>query len=215
MEEEQGPAKWEIAIEKLLRLAGLGVILWSFLFIDFTGRGRLWDRISGQQIAPNDMARLSEPNKTVLTKASASDRFLVSQPDKAGAAEQTPSFPTAAELAAQVPPFEPRREDKAQAPHLNSTLADLHDSRRAPTEQTSASMGLSGIQSAPSVTDTRPTPTYSIEQPAPLEKQPAVASRNSRGARRSDTTRSSAGPVYNLNGAGRGQAPPRIGESAQ
>lgn len=205
MEEGQGPAKWEIVVEKLMHLGVLAVIAGSFLFIDFTGRGRLWDKLSGHKVSTEDAAALSAPTKAILTKDNDADRFLIHEPASlptppAPMAAERAQQPTAAKLASEVPEVQVRdRASKVARPRLSSSLADIDDSSRAATQQTSASARAGSLGHTPSVADTRPNPAYLKEQPEKT-KQGAVASRNSRGAARVDMMGRSAAPVYNFSG---------------
>lgn len=198
--------KVEFIVEKILHLGVIAVIVWSFLFIDFTGRGRIWDKLTGHSVSAADAAALSAPGKAILTKDSDTDRLLIDQPAAAPAApaavvEERPQEPSATELAAQVPVLKVRAQAKAPKRHLSSSLADIDDSSRASTQKTSASAGGgAAARRAPSATDTQPNPAYLKEQPEPGSKQGAVATRNSRGAARADMMGRADAPVYNFNG---------------
>jgi hypothetical protein len=199
-EGQAGTAQWEFLAEKLLYLGMTAVVIWSFLFIDFPGHGRLWDRVCGiSPLTAEDMAALSSPKKTDLSKDDGKDRLLISpRGAEQDARGERPHNPTAAELVSQIP--DAFAGEGAGNPKLTSQLWSLDDPRRAATQRTSASIAYSAsARPGPSVATQTSLPVYSMEAPRDDEGRPTatVASRR-RNSSRNEIMGRSAGPVYNI-----------------
>lgn len=208
-------AQLENVVVKVINAVVFAVVVGSLLFVDFTGRGRLWDTIRGVQKAE---VALQAPEKANVQQAEGGDRFMVTQQEEP-AAEQAPAAqpaqpaqPTASELAAQVPDIS---GTKARSPRrLTTSLSGLNDPSRQASMQTSASIdGSTYRQQAPAAAQEAPTGSaYTAEMPTDEQAAKAIAARYARTAR-ADMMGRAAGPVYNLKGNKSAPAP-SIGELA-
>lgn len=187
----------ENLLVRLLHGAVIAITAWSVLTIDFTGRGRLIDRLRGVEKGAVADAELSAPQKAKLNGAGSQDRVMAVAGDLGSeqAAERRGAM-SAAELAAQVP-------DVASAlgkpKRLSTKLASLDDPSRMASQQTSAMAAPApAYVEAAAVAAPAPAGTsYSIEPPSADEPQRrAVASRY--GSGRGDMMGRAAGPVYNI-----------------
>lgn len=209
-------AQLENVVVKVINAVVFAVVVGSLLFVDFTGRGRLWDTIRGVQKA--EVATLAAPDKANVQQAEGGDRFMVAQQEEP-AAEQAPEAqpaqpaqPTASELAAQVPDIS---GSKARSPRrLSTSLSGLNDPSRQASQQTSASIdGSAYRQQAPAAAQEAPTgAAYTAEMPTDEQAAKAIAARYARTAR-ADMMGRAAGPVYNLKGNKSAPAP-SIGQLA-
>lgn len=192
-----GTIQWELLAEKLLYLGMIAVVLWSFLFIDLPGHGRLWDNIRGAPpSATENMALLPSPKEAAPSQDDGKDRLLISQSDEEGRQRENHD-PTTAELVARIP--DAFAGEAAGRSKLTSRLWKLDDPRRAAAQRSSAllSHGASA-GSGPSAAAQPSLPVYSIEAPRDEEGRTAAAATSRRNSGRNGIMSRSAGSVYNV-----------------
>ncbi len=164
------------------------------LFTNFSGQGRLWDRIAGNNA---DAAPPAAANVVRVTAPSAAgDRMMVVPPPETAAAP-TAAVPAPAKVAAVSPAPAPQKPNWIK--HLTGSLPSY--SITGPATQHSSAQA--SAVNAPAASATPAAAAAEPSQPEVAAAVHAVARPsyvNYGAATRSDIMSSASGPVYNFTG---------------
>jgi hypothetical protein len=195
MDSNQAPA-WEVWATRLINFATVAVLAYFILFIDFSNRGRLWDKVAAFIPGVTSQGSTMSMPKRVLAAPQESDvdrTMVLVDHVKSPAADQQA-------VAAKVSPSAPSGSTGPKAmmtPHLTSSLppVSIH------TEQADIMVSAPGAaaSNAPQQTAASKAAAASpaVSAPATADATQAISYGT---ASRGEVMGRAAGPVYNLKG---------------
>jgi len=191
---------------RLLNAGTVVVLAYFVLFINFSGQGRLWDKVVA--FMPPSVSRglgLAAPQKVAAAEAPRVTRTLIMTEQSPGSpaplAETAIAAPAVAVAVAAAAPA-PAQEDAQRAvptPHLTSSLStfDLH----SPGTRTSASLASApAVQSAAAPVEAPAAQLAGIPAAETVTEADAKSKTSYGSVSRGDMMGRAAGPVYNLKG---------------
>jgi len=185
---------WEVWATRLLNVGTVVVLGYFVLFIDYSGHGRLWDKVAAYLPGMASTSRgLPAPQRVTLAAAeNGASRSLI-------AAEKAAPEPARAPSPPPIAPEEAAPTQAAPVPHLTSTLRTISTYDANARTSASAGSSFSGSSYQQAAPAASPMPMAgSTSGAAPARKLAAQASYGA--ASRTEVMGQAAGPVYNFTG---------------